>query len=196
MTQYCRVLWLCTMVLLLSGCSNILSGLSDGPIKENYSKRTWGSFIDDQSIETKAKVNVKKASTSLAQSHISVVSYNGIVLIVGQVADLQNKQLASSVVKKIRKVRRVHNELSIAGPSNFLVRSSDNWLTSKTKVKMSFTPDIQSRRIKIVTENGVVYLLGLVTRKKANRIVKQVRENYGVQKIVKIFEYVDAGGVY
>ena len=184
------------IIFHLNGCGSFIAATSDEPIKEDYGERTWGSFIDDDSIETKAYVNLKKASPKLDEAHISVISYNGIVLIVGQVPDRHSKNLATTTVKKIRKVRRVHNELSIAGESGTLVRSGDSWLTTKTKVRMFFTPELQSGRIKVVTENGVVYLMGLVSRAEADRVVNEVQHSYGVQKIVKIFEYIDDGGVY
>ena len=191
---FCITLTLCSITL--SGCSSILSASSDGPITENYGKRTWGSFIDDSAIETKAKVNLEKASPELANAHISVISFNAVVLLVGQVPNQQAKSLATRTIQKIRKVRRVHNELTVSGASNALVRSSDSWLTTKTKTRMWFTPGIQSGRIKVVSENGVVYLMGLVSRAEADRVVSEVQGSYGVQKIVKIFEYIDDGTVY
>lgn len=196
MTYKLNFILILTALLHLSGCGSFIAATSDEPIQEDYGERTWGSFIDDDSIETKAYVNLKKASPKLDEAHISVICYNGIVLIVGQVPDQHSKTLATSTVKKIRKVRRVHNELSIAGESGSLVRSGDSWLTTKTKVRMFFTPNLQSGRIKVVTENGVVYLMGLVSRAEADRVVSEVQHAYGVQKIVKIFEYIDNGGVY
>lgn len=196
MNQYTTLILLSIISLSLAGCSSFLAATSSEPIQEDYGERTWGSFIDDDSIETKASVNLTKASPKLKEAHISVISYNGIVLIVGQVPDQQSKALATQTVQKIRKVRRVHNELSIAGESGSLARSGDSWLTTKTKVRMWFTPDVQSGRIKVVTENGVVYLMGLVSRAEADRVVREVQDSYGVQKIVKIFEYIDNGAVY
>lgn len=185
-----------SLISCLNGCGSFIAATSDEPMQEDYGERTWGSFIDDDSIETKAYVNLKKASPKLDEAHISVISYNGIVLIVGQVPDQHSKTLATKTVQRIRKVRRVHNELIVAGESGTLVRSGDAWLTTKTKMRMWFTPELQSGRIKVITENGVVYLMGLVSRAEADRVVSEVQHSYGVQKIVKIFEYIDDGRVY
>lgn len=184
------------MLLTLNSCSSIIGITSSKPMAENPGKRSWGSFIDDEIIETKALVNIAKAHAELKKAHITIASYNGVLLIAGQVPNQKLKALAGKTAKKIRKVRRVHNELTIAGPSSRLVRMSDQWLTTKIKTRMAFTPGIPSRRIKVVTENGVIYMQGLVSREQASRAVAAVQKSYGVQKIVKMFEYIGEGPLY
>lgn len=185
------VLLFTSQLLLLGGCSSILSLTTDKPLEEDETERTTGSFFDDHRIETRAKVNLKKVHPDLKNSHIVVVSYNGIVLLAGQVPSQEMKQLAGETVKKIRKVRRLNNELTVAGSSSTLARTSDTWLTAKVKSRLLFNAKIKSGEIKVVTENGVVYLMGLITRADAERVVQAVQKSSGVQKIVKIFEYVD-----
>ncbi len=191
-----RRLFFISILFLLSACASIVGVVNDKPISEDLGKRSWGSFIDDEIIETKAMINLKKANAAFKNAHISIISYNGLALLVGQAPNQALKSLAEETVRKIRKVRRVHNELSIAGPSSALVRSGDNWLTSKIKVRMLFSKGIQSKRIKVVTENGIVYLMGLVSRAEARRVVSSVQNSYGVQKIVKIFEYIGEEPLY
>ena len=176
--------------LLIGGCATVIDATHDGPITETPTSRTTGTLIDDEIIETKALVNLGKASDELSKAHLVVVSYNGVVLLAGQVSSDAGRQLAEKTVRDVRNVRTVHNELTMAGPTSPLVRSSDTWLTTKIKTQMLTEPQLGANRIKVVTENGVVYLLGLVTEAEADRAVALVRESSGVQKVVKMFEYV------
>ncbi len=177
---------------VLSGCSSIISATREEPIQEDQGSRTLGSYLEDESIETKTLVNISKGSQALAQSHINVVSYNGQVLLIGQVPDDQVKQEAESIARQVRHVRKVHNELDIAGPTSTIVRSNDVYLTSRIKVQMLADKRVSGGRIKVVTENGVVYLMGLVTPAEADLAVEITRSVTGVRKIVKMFEYIGA----
>lgn len=178
-------------VLLLGGCATVLDATREEPIQDNPTSRTTGSLIDDQLIEIKSQVNIGKASQQLRQSHIVVTSYNGVVLLTGQVAREADRTLAEQTVKQVSKVRSVENELQIAGPTSTIVRANDAWITAKIKTDMIMDKRIDSSKVKVVTENGVVYLMGLTTRSQANRVVDVVKQSHGVQKIVKVFEYID-----
>lgn len=175
---------------VLSGCSSIISATREEPIQEDRGSRTLGSYLEDESIETKTLVNISKGSQALAQSHVNVVSYNGQILLIGQVPDEQVKQEAGSIANQVRHVRKVHNELEVAGPTSAIVRSNDAYLTSRIKVQMLADKRVSGGRIKVVTENGVVYLMGLVTPAEADLAVDITRSVAGVRKIVKVFEYV------
>ncbi len=177
---------------VLTGCSSIISATREEPIQEDQSSRTLGRYLEDESIETKTLVNISKGSQALAQSHINVVSYNGQVLLIGQVPDEQVKQEAENITRQVRHVRKVHNELNIAGPTSAIVRTNDVYLTSRIKVQMLADKRVSGGRIKVVTENGVVYLMGLVTPAEADLAVEITRSVTGVRKIVKVFEYVGA----
>lgn len=176
----------------LTGCSSIISATREEPIREDQTSRTLGSYLEDEAIETKTLVNISKGSEALALSHVNVVSYNGQVLLVGQVPDEQVKQEAGNIASQIRHVRKVHNELDIAGPTSGIVRSNDAYLTTRIKAQMLVDNRIAGSRIKVVTENGVVYLMGLVTQTEADLAVEITRSVTGVRKIVKVFEYVGA----
>ncbi len=175
---------------LLQGCASIISATTSEPIEEKPDHRTTGAYLDDEIIETKALVNIDKAHPDLAQSHVIVTSYNGIVLLAGQVPSSELRQLAADTVAKIGNVRRVHNELTVSGNTSMVARSNDAWITTKVKTKMLASSEIEGSRIKVVTENGVVYLMGLVTREEANRAAEAARKTSGVQKVVRIFEYI------
>jgi len=184
---------LATLVMtttLVTGCSTIVSSSREEPIREDVGNRTLGNIIEDEAIELKVRVNLSKGSVPLAQSHINVKSFNGQVLLTGQVPNETIRQEAEQIVGQTREVKRIHNELEIAGPSSTIVRSNDIYLTSRVKLKLLSDKSIEGLRVKVVTENGVVYLMGLVSQREADQAVAIVREVPGVQRIVKVFEYV------
>ncbi len=170
---------LLTFVLALMGCVN------------DPSKRTTGTFIDDAVLEPLIKNEIFKSDPNFKGSHIVVVSYNGLVLLAGQVATAQLKKQAAAVAQSVNRVRKVHNELSIGGPTSLVARSNDSWLTTKVKSRLVASPDAKGLKVKVVTENGVVYLMGLLSRAQADAVVSVTANVYGVQKIVKVFEYLD-----
>lgn len=181
-----------TLCLGLGGCSSVLTATRDKPIEDDRGTRTFGSKIDDSLIETKVAVNVAKASPDLDQnSHIVVTSFNGIVLLAGQTPRADLKSLAEQAASSVQRVKKVNNELQILPPSSLLARNNDAWLTTKIKSQMLTDASIPGSRIKVVTENGIVYLLGLVTQQEANQATALVQGVSGVQKIVKLFEYID-----
>ncbi len=170
----------------------VLNETRNSPIEDDRSTRTLGSKIDDSLIETKVSVNVAKASPDLDNgSHVVVSSYNGIVLLAGQVPRADLKSLAEQTASQVQRVKKVHNELQVMQPSSILARNNDAWLTTKIKTQMLGDPNVSSSRIKVITENGIVYLLGLVTQQQANAATNVVQGVSGVQKIVKLFEYID-----
>lgn len=175
-----------------SGCSSVLTATRDGPIDDNRGTRTIGSKIDDSLIETKAAVNIAKAHPDLETgSNIVVASYNGVVLLAGQTPRAELKELAEQAAGSVQRVKRVHNELQVIRPSSGLARSNDAWLTTKIKTQMLANQDVPGSRIKVITENGIVYMLGLVSRQEGNRATSVVQSVSGVQRIVKLFEYID-----
>jgi len=181
-----------TLCLGISGCSSVINASREKPIDDDRGTRTFGSKIDDSLIETKVSVNIAKASPDLDNnSHIVVTSFNGIVLLAGQTPRADLKQLAEQTAAAVQKVKKVNNELQVIAPSSMLARSSDAWLTSKIKTEMLTDSAIPGSRIKVVTENGIVYLLGLLTQQEATRATSLVQGVSGVQKIVKLFEYID-----
>ena len=177
--------------LTLSGCVSLTKGMSDQPTDQDRGSRTFGAFWEDGSIERKARINIARASEELDQSRIIVVSFNGNVLLAGQVATEDLKSQAGNIASQVRHVRNVHNEIAVAGGSSFLARTNDTWLTSKVKSRLFVNADAPGKRTKVVTENGVVYLMGLLTHAEADAVVEQAQKVYGVQKIVKIIEYID-----
>ena len=181
-----------TLALSVTGCSSVLTAARDKPIDDDRGTRTLGSKIDDSLIETKAAVNISKAHPDLAEgSHVVVTSYNGIVLLAGQTPRAELKTIAEQAAASVQRVKKVHNEIQVLAPSSLLARNNDAWLTTKIKTQMLTDSAIPGSRIKVVTENGIVYLLGLLTQAEATRATNLVQGVSGVQKIVKLFEYID-----
>jgi len=191
MNKLKRLAWLAVPVLLIQGCAPAVVGGAATGAAVAYDRRTTGTVIDDQGIEFKAAYALFNNKEIYDQSHINVTSFNGVVLLTGETPSESLKQKATVEVKQIPKVRRIHNELAIAAPSALPSRSTDTWITSKIKAKMATDERIDPFHIKVVTERGIVYLLGLVSRSEAQQAVNLVTNTAGVQRVVKIFEYTD-----
>jgi osmotically-inducible protein OsmY len=178
-------------ILLLPGCGNFLATMETDTIEDDPGERTLGQMLEDDNIETKAIVNIHAADTSFDDAHVVVVSYNGFVLLAGQVSDEALKAQATTVVRKIHGVRRIYNEMEVAAPSSGMKRTSDAWITAKVKAWLVGSPSINGSRVKVVTENGVVYLMGLTTTTGADLISDKAASISGVQRVVRLLEILD-----
>ncbi|MEJ2181577.1 MAG: BON domain-containing protein [Gammaproteobacteria bacterium] len=146
--------------------------------------------MKDENIESKA-TNTLYGDTKINKKiHVNVTSYNGIVLVTGEVLTEELGQQVIDVVRNLPDVKRVHNELTVGNLTSFESRSGDTWITSKVKSQMLSTRDLKSTLIKVVTENDTVYLMGIVTEKEANEAADVARNVEGVKRVVKIFEYI------
>lgn len=178
-------------LILLQGCAAaVVTGAATGAAVV-HDRRSAGTVLDDQGIEIKSSGVLFNNKKIYDQSHINVTSYNGVVLLTGETPTEELKQQAAKEVKVIPKVRRINNEILIAAPSSLPSRTSDAWITSKIKAKLTADKYIDPFFVKVVTEHGIVYLMGLVSHAEADRIVGIVTQSAGVQRVVKIFEYID-----
>ena len=151
-------------------------------------RRTSGIYIEDENIELKA---VKKMETNLGEdAHVNVTSYNRNVLLTGEVPVAESKSKAENLVKEITNTRSITNEITVGPKSTIGSRSNDSYITSKIKTKFVTENKFPANYVKVVTENGVVYLLGIVTNKEADEAVEIARNTDGVTKVVKVFEYL------
>ncbi|HSX87993.1 MAG TPA: BON domain-containing protein [Pseudomonas sp.] len=155
--------------------------------------RSIGNKIDDQFIAPQVDANIARAHADLTSptSHIVVTSYNGVVLLAGQTPRSDLKAAAEQAARRVQGVSKVHNELQVLQPTSLLARSNDSLLTTKIKTQMVADASVPGTRIKVVTENGIVYLLGLVSRQEAINATNLVQSVGGVQKIVKLFQYTN-----
>ena len=177
--------------LLITGCAEVINVTTKSPIEMKANTRTMGAKLNDQEIETASKVNIKKADPLLEYAHVNVDSFNGIVLLTGQVPSEELRNVVADTVYKLNPVREIHNELVVMDPTNFAARTKDTWISTKIKAQLVADGETDSTRVHFVTENQAVFLMGMVTHTEADRIVNMVSHTADVQKVVKVFEYID-----
>ncbi|WP_027966521.1 BON domain-containing protein [Halomonas halocynthiae] len=182
---------LATMLISLSGCETITTATNPDVISENYGERTRGAKVEDDSIEVKVKHNMKRTDARLGDAHINVDSFNGVVLLTGQVPSEELRQEAERIASQVRNVRRVLNELSVAANSPASQRLNDTWITTRVRTTLASNDTIESSRLHVITENSSVYLMGIVSRSQADHIVNVVTSVGGMQRVVKAFDYLD-----
>lgn len=178
-------------VMALSGCAAVaVTGIATGA-SVAADTRTTGTVIEDQSIELKALQALSSNKELYEQVHINTTSYNTIVLVSGEAPTEDLRRQVIEIVRNIPKVTHVHNEITIAAPSSLVSRSSDSLITSKVKTKLLANKNVAGLNVKVVTEKGVVYLMGISTRAHADVATDIARKTGGVQKVVKLFQYTD-----
>ena len=175
----------------LSGCAPaiVAAGASAGGAVI-YDERSLDTMYHDTEITQQAKYNLKSDADLKGLAHINVASFNRTVLMVGQVARPELRAKAYKLVSDVTGIKRIHNEVTVEGLTSTSTRSNDVWITTKVKSAMLTEKGLHSAQIKVVTENGVVYLMGLVTQKHADIATNVARSVAGVRTVVKVFEYL------
>ena len=192
--QLAALLAISVSAATLQGCAGLLIGGAATGAAVAHDQRTAGTVLEDESIEIKAFHALREDRVLDAQSHFNVTSYNNIVLLTGETASQELRERAGKLVADVEKVRSVHNELKIGEPSTLLARSADSVITTEVKASLFNVNGIDHfdpTRVKVVTEAKVVYLMGLLKHAEADAVTETVRQVSGVERVVKIFEYVD-----
>jgi osmotically-inducible protein OsmY len=173
---------------LLSACVEMaVVGVGAG-ILAAVDRRTAGTQIEDEGIELQAAIRIHERFGGKA--HVNVTSYNRNVLLTGETPEAAVRAEVEKIVLGLpRNVRGVTNEIQVAGISSFSARASDATITGKVKARFLDANKFNPLHVKVVTEAGVVYLLGIVTEQEANQAVELARTTGGVRKVVKVFEY-------
>lgn len=148
-------------------------------------RRSTGTYVDDEGIELKALARLHEFSAA----HVSATSFNRRVLLTGQVPEADVRKRIQEAVRTIPNVREVIDETEVAGASSLASRGNDALITSNVKARMVNNNRFSPNHVKVVTEAGVVYLMGLVTREEADAAVDIARTTSGVSRVVKEFEY-------
>ena len=174
---------------LLGACAPLLIGgaVLGGSIFA-VDRRTSGAQVEDQAIELKAGGRIGEVIGD--RGHVNTTSYNRMVLVTGEVPTEADKAAVEQALARIDNVRSIVNELTVAAPSSLGNRSNDTLITSKVKASLVDAKDVQVNAYKVVTERGVVYLMGRVTDREAGRATDIARGVGGVQKVVRVFEVV------
>jgi osmotically-inducible protein OsmY len=176
-----------TLITQFTACVPVVVGGAAAGGAMAADRRTSGIYVEDENIELKA---LKLMETNLGEhAHINVTSYNRNVLLTGEAPTAESKTKAESLVKEITNIRNITNEIAISPKSSIGSRSNDSYLTSKIKTKFVTENKFPANYVKVVTENSVVYLIGIVTQAEADAASEIARNTNGVTKVVKVFEY-------
>lgn len=185
-------IWLFCLLPVITGCAAVvIGGVAVGALAL-HDRRPLPDLIEDQGIEMAATRAFQKDEELARDSHIRVVSFNGVVLLAGEVPDPEAKAKAERITRQHEGVRRVVNELALRDPTHVGTRLKDTGLTARVKAAIAGIDreGFDATRIKVVSVRGNVYLMGLVTQDEANAVLEKVRYVRGVERVVKVFEYL------
>lgn len=187
-----RIVSLLLVVLVsgsLQGCFPVVAaGVGTGVLMAK-DRRTGGAYVEDQGIETKSFDRIGKQFKN--GINVNVTSFNRNVLISGEVPNEAAKTDIGRIVASIENVRDVHNELTVSGTSSLTSRGSDTLITSDVKLRFIGDKRFEADHVKVITESGTVFLLGLVKHAEADAAAELASTTGGVRRVVKLFEYID-----
>lgn len=175
----------------LTGCVGafVAGGAAGASVASD--RRTAGAILDDQTIEIKALEAIYDDSELYKSTHVSVTSFNKVVLLTGEAPTAELRSRAEAKVAALPNVRHIYNEIAIAEPSSLGSRSQDALITTKVKSAMLAADPNIAFHVKVVTERRTVYLMGLVYRAEGDTAADVASRVGGVQTVVKLFEYLD-----
>lgn len=175
---------------LLSGCAPLVAAAAvGGTTLVATDRRSAGAQVDDETLELKASSSVTARFGNSV--HLNVTSFNGVVLLTGEVPDQKTMDEVVAIVRSSGKMRSMQNELVIAPVSSLGDRSGDTLITSKVKARLVEATHFGARNVKVVTERGVVYLLGILNREEAETASNLVAQTSGVTRVVRLIEYTN-----
>lgn len=181
-----RLVFILMLFCLVTAC--IDAAVTGAQLAYNHTKIQ--NNISDQYITTQAGHNLYVASKEFEDTHIDVATFNHEVLLTGQVMTKTQREKAETLVKNISGVTQVYNLTEVTTPTSFLKRVSDAWITGKVKTQLIAMNEIDPDKIKVITENGTVYLMGMVLPEQASIAIDIARNTDGVEKVVKMFTYL------
>jgi osmotically-inducible protein OsmY len=175
---------------LAQGCAPlIVGGAAATGVMVAQDRRTVGTMTEDEGIEQKASGRIGERYKDGV--HLNATSYNRMVLLTGEVPDAAARTEVERIARGVENVRGVYNETQVAGQSSYTARSNDAVITSKVKARFLDSNKFNALHVKVVTEANVVYLLGMVKKQEATDATEIARTTSGVQKVVRVFEYLD-----
>jgi osmotically-inducible protein OsmY len=186
-----KILMIFLVTLMLYGCvpAAFVAGTAAGVVI--YDHRSAKTMVFDRNITFAIQHKFDNDQELREKAHLSVASFNHIVLLLGQVSEAGLRSKAEAMVKADSKVKMIYNEITIEKPISGMSCINDAWITAKVKTVLLAAPGLSSSNLKVVTENKVVYLMGLTTRTQAKLAADKTRAVAGVQKVVKLFEYLN-----
>jgi osmotically-inducible protein OsmY len=189
MTKNFKIM-LALSTILLNGCAGgiIASGTAASSII--YDERSIQVMLEDKNIEHLAATAIQQNKT-LNKTHISTSSLNHKVLLYGEVQTPQQRTIAYRLISNIPKVKHVFNQIKVNESPSIFDTSQDSWITSKVKMSLFKAKKLHSAQVKVITENKVVYLMGILTKKQQSIATNYARKTAGVRKVITIFETVN-----
>ncbi|EKD70724.1 MAG: hypothetical protein ACD_46C00428G0007 [uncultured bacterium] len=185
-----KLIIILSLSLTLQGCIFVVGAAAGAAaVAVVYDHRKIEYTLQDTRIANKISDNLRTVPGIRNDSHIEVTVFNGVVLLTGETPNQEWRQQAEQIAKTTPEVDKVYNQITIQGPTSSLTRTSDSWITTKIRGEMLASKNLQSSSIKVITENGSVYLMGIVTKEQADMAVDIARQVSGVQRVVKIFQY-------
>jgi osmotically-inducible protein OsmY len=181
--------------LLIDACSSAAKNLEDGTGQTlSHDRRTREAILIDKEIETEAYSELNSDDDLRNQCHYTVTAYNGATLVTGEAPNEELRKKVISITQEIPNVRLIHDNLIIVYPSDADSRINDELITDTVKTALNqirTIPDFDPSMVKVITENGTVYLMGLVHRDEGAVVINVARLQPGIKQIVTIFEYID-----
>lgn len=178
--------------LTLQGCVFVVgaaAGVAGAVVV--YDHRKIEKILVDERIAKNITDKIHWSEELHNNTHIEAHCFNQVVLLTGETTTAAQRQKAEEIARQVPNVKRIYNQITIKGPSSKLTQASDAWITAKIKTQMIATKDLQSSSIKVVTENGTVYLMGIVSHDQADIAIEIARQVSGVQRVIKILQYMD-----
>lgn len=187
-----KMLLVSCLALSLQGCF-FVAGAAAGAaaIALVYDHRSVGNSLKDSQIGNKIVEKIRVEPDLHYESHIEVTVFNKVVLLTGETPKQQWRAQAEAIARSVPGIFKLYNQIQIQGPTSTLTRTSDSWITAKIRGIMLANQELKSSSLKVVTEDGAVYIMGVVSHQQATIAAEIARQVSGVQKVVRVFQYTD-----
>ena len=170
------------------GCIPVIVGGTGAAVAMATDRRSSGTYVEDEGIEWKAGNRINERLGD--KVHVNVTSFNRKLLLTGEAFNEASREEAGRIAAAVENVKEVVNDLRIAPTSTLSARGNDSYISSKVKARFVDQKDFRIQQVKVTTEAGTVFLMGLVTEKEGNAATEVARTTNGVQKVVRVFEYI------
>ena len=182
-----------SLIAALSSCvTALVAGVAIVTVDILHDRRTVGEYIDDSAIELTARNILVSRSDIRKSAHVKPQSWNGILLVTGEIDNDSLKPELVGKFQNIQGVRQVVDETTITGKTKLGTRANDAWIASKVKSRLVLKTGLRANRVKVITTRGDVYLMGIVTQEEGDTATEIARSVRGVKRVVKVFEYTSS----
>ncbi|MCG6199790.1 BON domain-containing protein [Psychromonas antarctica] len=190
MKKFTVTLFFISVFSLLQGCAGGLIVVAGTAVAVTSDERTLSQQLDDSALSTAALDKINELNIRNENIRINLISNSGYLLVVGQVTDQQTKDQVEQQLKTLKQAKGVYNQLRIAKPIGFSQQSKDSWITTKVKSQLTGHEEVNSLKIKVITENAEVFLIGIVSEEMANNATNITRKVDGVKQVNRVFQLI------